>query len=157
MSSEEDEKNILAKEVESWKGFEYAMRKPNATLFNKMLTECLENEVLDAMKVISELTGIDFEKVCRTGISTWWASIFDDTVSGSRYETSALFTKKWKQDSTELTYTGGVVLQPKKRLFHNPIVVDVASLYPTIAILHNISFDTVNCQCCKDTRHLVKR
>ena len=43
MSSEEDEK-ILAKEVESWKGFEYALRKPNATLFNKMLTECLENE-----------------------------------------------------------------------------------------------------------------
>ena len=43
MSSEEDEK-ILTKEVESWKGFEYALRKPNATLFNKMLTECLENE-----------------------------------------------------------------------------------------------------------------
>ena len=43
MSSEEDEK-ILAKDVESWKGFEYALRKPNATLFNKMLTECLENE-----------------------------------------------------------------------------------------------------------------
>jgi hypothetical protein len=44
MSSEEDEKNILAKEIESWKGFEYALRKPNATLFNKMLTEYLENE-----------------------------------------------------------------------------------------------------------------
>jgi hypothetical protein len=43
MSSHEDE-NILAKEVESWKGFEYALRKPNATLFNKMLTEYLENE-----------------------------------------------------------------------------------------------------------------
>ena len=43
MSSEEDE-NILAKEVKSWKGFEYALREPNATLFNKMLKECLENE-----------------------------------------------------------------------------------------------------------------
>jgi hypothetical protein len=31
MSSEEDE-NILAKEIESWKGFEYALRKPDATL-----------------------------------------------------------------------------------------------------------------------------
>jgi len=28
MSAEEDE-NILAKEIESWKGFEYALRKPN--------------------------------------------------------------------------------------------------------------------------------
>jgi hypothetical protein len=45
MSTEEDEnENILANEVESWKGFEYALRKPNATLFNKMLKECLENE-----------------------------------------------------------------------------------------------------------------
>jgi hypothetical protein len=43
MSQEEDERT-LAKEFESWKGFEYALRKPNATLFNKMLTEYLENE-----------------------------------------------------------------------------------------------------------------
>jgi hypothetical protein len=43
MTSKEEE-NILAKEIESWKGFEYALRKPNATLFNKMLKECLENE-----------------------------------------------------------------------------------------------------------------
>ena len=35
---------IPAKEIESWKGFEYALHQPNATLFNKMLTECLENE-----------------------------------------------------------------------------------------------------------------
>jgi hypothetical protein len=36
--------DILAKEIQSWKGFEYALRQPNATLFNKMLTECSENE-----------------------------------------------------------------------------------------------------------------
>jgi hypothetical protein len=36
--------DILAREIKSWKGFEYALRKPNATLFNNMLTECLENE-----------------------------------------------------------------------------------------------------------------
>jgi hypothetical protein len=36
--------DILAREIGSWKGFGYALRQPNATLFNKMLTECLENE-----------------------------------------------------------------------------------------------------------------
>ena len=36
--------NIFAKEIQSWKGFEYALRQPNATLFNKMLTESLKNE-----------------------------------------------------------------------------------------------------------------
>jgi hypothetical protein len=43
MGALEDD-DILAKEIESWKGFEYALRQPNATLFNKMVTECLENE-----------------------------------------------------------------------------------------------------------------
>ena len=37
------DENILIEEIESWKAFEYALRQPNATLFNKMLTECLEN------------------------------------------------------------------------------------------------------------------
>jgi hypothetical protein len=36
--------DILTNEIQSWKGFEYALRQPNATLFNKMLTECLGNE-----------------------------------------------------------------------------------------------------------------
>ena len=35
---------ILAREIQSWEGFEYALRQPNATLFNKMLTERLEND-----------------------------------------------------------------------------------------------------------------
>ena len=41
---DEDEKSLLTKEIESWKGFEYALRKSNAALFNKILKECLEDE-----------------------------------------------------------------------------------------------------------------
>jgi hypothetical protein len=40
----EEEENKLAMEVESWKGFEYALRNPNTVLFSKMLSECLENK-----------------------------------------------------------------------------------------------------------------
>ena len=40
----DDNNNILTKEVVSWKGFEYALRQPNASLFNKMLSEYLENK-----------------------------------------------------------------------------------------------------------------
>jgi hypothetical protein len=39
-----DNDNILTKEVVSWKGFEYALRQPNVSLFNKMLSEYLENK-----------------------------------------------------------------------------------------------------------------
>jgi hypothetical protein len=44
MSLSQNEENILTKEIESWKGFEYALREENRILFNKMLSECQENE-----------------------------------------------------------------------------------------------------------------
>jgi DNA polymerase elongation subunit (family B) len=105
-------------------------------------------EVLDAMKSISEITGLDFERVCRTGISIWWAAIFDNMVRNGECQAplaSFDITEEYKRE-----YTGGIVLQPRKGVYHNLIVVDVTSLYPTMAVLYNISFDTVNCECCKD-------
>ncbi len=42
--TKEEEENKLATEVESWKGFEYALCIPNASLFNKVLEESLEND-----------------------------------------------------------------------------------------------------------------
>ena len=35
---------MLAKEIESWKDFEYALREENTNLFKKMFSECQENE-----------------------------------------------------------------------------------------------------------------
>lgn len=34
---------IFVKEIESWKGFEYALREENRILFHKMLSECIKN------------------------------------------------------------------------------------------------------------------
>ena len=42
--SQNDSVNILAKEIKSWKDFEYALREENARLFNKMLSECEQNK-----------------------------------------------------------------------------------------------------------------
>jgi DNA polymerase I len=48
-------------------------------------------------------------------------------------------------------YIGGKVIESKKGVYHNLMIVDAVSLYPTMAILHNISFETINCACCTDT------
>jgi hypothetical protein len=40
----EKDNDMVTKEVEAWKGFECALRKPNSSLFKQMLNECLENE-----------------------------------------------------------------------------------------------------------------
>jgi hypothetical protein len=41
---DDSKNNILAKEIDSWSNFEYALREESRLLFNKMLSECKENE-----------------------------------------------------------------------------------------------------------------
>jgi hypothetical protein len=38
--------DILTKEIDSWSNYEYALREEDRLLFNKMLSECKENEYL---------------------------------------------------------------------------------------------------------------
>ena len=42
--ADEDVNNTLFKEIASWKDFEYALKEENRLLFNRMLSECGENE-----------------------------------------------------------------------------------------------------------------
>jgi DNA polymerase, archaea type len=146
-------KGLTGKEVQSLPVEEqkkYVLRDAELVM---QLSKHNNGEVLDAMKAISELTGLDFDRVCRTGISAWWMAIFDSMVSNGQCEALALsssFNRRKEQELSDLEYSGGSVLRPKKGFYHNLIVVDVASLYPTMAILHNISFDTINCECCKN-------
>ena len=94
-------------------------------------------EVLDSMLAIAEITKLDFERVCRTNISTWWAAIF---------ERDGL--KPLEIDFNE-EYKGADVLFPKKGLYNNIVVVDAQSLYPSVGIKYNISSDSINRPCCK--------
>ncbi len=45
----------------------------------------------------------------------------------------------------ETRYIGGLVLTPKPAAYKDVLVFDVASLYPTMIIEYNLSFDSVNC------------
>jgi hypothetical protein len=41
---EDDDGNILTKEIKSWEPFEYTLQEENRLLFSKMLSEYRENE-----------------------------------------------------------------------------------------------------------------
>jgi DNA polymerase I len=106
------------------------------------------SEVLDAMKAVAEVTGLDFERVCRTGISTWWAAIYDQAIVNG--ESQLHYHSNTNTSVQDYDYKGAIVLEPKRGIYHDLVVVDVVSLYPSMAVLHNISFDTINCECCRD-------
>jgi DNA polymerase elongation subunit (family B) len=100
-------------------------------------------EILDLMNAISLITDIPFDRVCHTGISTWWTKIIFKELQKSNTIHKQLTIEKIK-------YSGGYVIEPTKGYYQQPVYVfDVKSLYPTMMINHNISFDTVNCDCCK--------
>jgi len=65
---ESEDKNILAKEIESWNSFEYALREEDRILFNKMLNECQKEEYIKASDAKGEY--------CSTTESLFMALIF---------------------------------------------------------------------------------
>jgi DNA polymerase elongation subunit (family B) len=100
------------------------------------------HEVLDAFLAIAEITSLQFDHVCRTKISTWWQAIYDKLVE------LGICKKPSVRIQFRETYKGATVLEPISGLYYNVIVDDAQSLYPTVAILFNLSFDTINCECC---------
>jgi len=46
---------------------------------------------------------------------------------------------------------GAFVFEPIPGLYKNIVIYDFRSLYPTIIGSHNLSQDTMNCECCSDT------
>lgn len=101
----------------------------------------LSGELLDLMFAIGGKIDMPFEHVCHYGLTALWAHVFDHEEDApapnlelARYE----------------PYEGGIVLDPKTGYYEKVIVVDVTSLYPTMAINYNISYETVNCKCCRN-------
>ena len=49
-------------------------------------------------------------------------------------------------------YSGALVLEPEPKSYTTLIeIFDVKGLHPTVMILHNLSFETVCCDCCKSS------
>lgn len=102
-------------------------------------------EILDLMNAISIITNVPFDRVCHTGISTWWNNIISVSLNNGECRLPNAKIEKQK-------YAGGEVIAPIVGDYKSqPVyVLDVKSLYPTMMINNNISFETVNCECCKN-------
>jgi DNA polymerase I len=107
------------------------------------LSKSNNGQIMSLMQAISGLIGLTLEQVCNSSLSTWWTKVFDDM------DCILPLLNVAQEKTNQLSdYQGGLVIEPKRGLYRNLKVVDVVSLYPSVAILHNISFDTVNCACC---------
>ena len=106
-------------------------------------------EIFDLMSAISIITKIPFDKVCNNSLTSWWTKVINDNINNGECRPPTLDPIQRAKKEIK----GGLVLDPKKGYYKDEKLVyvfDVRSLYPTMMIKYNISFDTVNCLCCKD-------
>jgi DNA polymerase elongation subunit (family B) len=105
-------------------------------------------EIFNILRCMPEVSGLDFKLVCHAGVGKAWESIIYKMIQAgecSRPLTAERLKKK--------KYSGGFVLEPEPKSYITPIeVFDVKGLYPTVMILHNLSFETVCCNCCRDNQ-----
>ncbi|MEM2928264.1 MAG: DNA-directed DNA polymerase I [Nitrososphaerota archaeon] len=115
--------------------------------------------VIKLLIVLSRISMMPIEDVCRHGVSGWIKSLFYYEHRKRNYliprpediikEKGVISTKAIIEGKK---YRGAIVVQPLPGVHFNVIVLDFASLYPSALKIWNLSYETVRCphQECKD-------
>lgn len=127
----------------------YCWQDANLTL---RLTQYDNNLVIKLMMLFIRISKLSLEDMTRQGISSWIKSLFRYEHRKRKYlipnqedinemkgisETSAMIKGK--------KFKGAIVVQPKAGIHFNTVVLDFASLYPSIIKTYNLSYETVRC------------
>ena len=123
----------------------YVARDAELTMMLAYHNDCL---ALEIMKYIALYSEMDYYRCCHSGVSQWYANIYKNMIN----RRECLFEYAQDKKIPQLNIAGGNSVQPKKGFYKNQPVdeLDIKGMYPTIAIEHNISFETVNCLCCQN-------
>jgi DNA polymerase I len=123
----------------------YVARDAELTMMLAYHDDCLALQIMKYIAIYSEM---DYYRCCHAGVSQWYANIYKNMIK----RRECVFEYNQNKKVPKLYIAGGNSIQPKKGFYKNQPVdeLDVKGLYPTIAIEHNISFETVNCQCCQN-------
>lgn len=135
--------NIVNQPAEQQK--RYVKRDAELTMMLAQYNSCL---VLRLMKVFAHYAEMDYYTICHTTVSNWYANKYDKMIE--RGDCILGYTPYYRLDKKEIG--GGHHTIPKKGFYINSKVyeLDVKGMYPSIVINNNLSFDTLNCTCCKN-------
>ncbi|MDD1766728.1 MAG: hypothetical protein LUQ00_02295, partial [Candidatus Methanomethyliaceae archaeon] len=133
------------------------------------LTTENSNMVMNLITMIMRISRLSMEDVTRQGISRWIRSLFFFEHRARNYlipRESDIQTMKGEASSTAVIkgkkYHGAIVIKPESNVYFSVVVLDFASLYPSIITRWNLSYETVRCghESCRsnivpDTNHWV--
>ena len=122
------------------------------------LTSFNDSLLMKLIIVIARIGRLSIDDVARFGVNQWIRGMlyYEHRLNGflipRRDELQAKGTASTTAIIKEKKYRGGLVVEPKLGIHFGVVVVDFASLYPSIIKVHNLSYETVNCvhQSCKE-------
>ena len=122
----------------------YVRRDSELAMLLAQYNSCL---VLRIMKIFAGYAQMDYYLVCHTDISIWYANRYKKMLESGQCTIS--YTPNYKLPKQRIG--GGHHTTPSKGFFAgtNIYELDIKGQYPSIVINNNISFDTLNCTCCK--------
>ena len=109
------------------------------------------------MVLVSRISKLGIEDLTRKQVSAWIKNLFFWEHRRRKYlipNKEDIIAMKGTVKSSAIikgkSYQGAFVFEPSAGIFFNVVVLDFASLYPTIIKQYNISYETVNAPNCKE-------
>ena len=132
----------------------------NDALLTYELTSFNKDLLIDILVIISRIGRMPMDDIARMGVSQWIRSL----LYYEHRKRNCLIPKREElqrrsegvmSDAVikDKKYRGGLVVEPKEGIHFDVVVMDFASLYPSIIKVRNLSYETVRCaheECKKD-------
>ncbi len=122
------------------------------SLITLRLTAEHSSLVMNLITLIMRISRVSMEDATRQGVSSWIRSLFYDEHRKGNYlipKKEDISLAKGGSSTTAVIkgkkYKGALVIKPESGVFFNVIVLDFASLYPSIISRWNLSYETVRC------------
>lgn len=113
---------------------------------------------LEGIFEMSRFSRLSLQKLARSSPGSAMSAMEDETALRMGYaipRTKGMAPEIKSLPALLATDQGGLSFRPPLGVFENVIELDFRSLYPNLMRLHNISGETVNCDCCTTNPHRV--
>ena len=133
----------------------------NDALLTYELTSFNSNLLMNLLVIIARIGRMPIDDIARMGVSQWIRSL----LYYEHRKRNCLIPKREELERRsegvlsdavikDKKYRGGLVVEPKEGVHFDVVVMDFASLYPSIIKVRNLSYETVRCpheECKKNT------
>jgi len=133
----------------------------NDALLTYELTSFNNDLLMNMLVIISRIGRMPIDDIARMGVSQWIRSLFYYEHRKRNYLIPKREELERRSEGVlsdavikDKKFRGGLVIEPKKGIHFDVVVMDFASLYPSIIKVRNISYETVRCpheECKKNT------